>query len=61
MDADVAALCGPKGKHNPNRIAVRNGSERAWLGHLVRAQGAHRAPRMRASDGSVSWRWRRMS
>jgi hypothetical protein len=28
MDADVAAVCGPKGKHDPNRIAVRHGTER---------------------------------
>lgn len=27
MEADVAAVCGPKGKHNPARKAVRHGSE----------------------------------
>jgi putative transposase len=27
MEADVAAVCGPKGKHNPGREAVRHGSE----------------------------------
>ena len=27
MDNDVAALCGPKGRHNPDRVAVRHGSE----------------------------------
>ncbi len=28
MEADVAAVCGPRGKHNPGRTAVRHGSER---------------------------------
>jgi putative transposase len=27
MEADVAAVCGPKGKHNPAHEAVRHGSE----------------------------------
>src|SRR4051794_41826593 len=27
MEADVAAVCGPKGIHNPQRAAVRHGSE----------------------------------
>ena len=27
MNADVTAACGPKGKHDPNRVAVRHGSE----------------------------------
>jgi putative transposase len=51
MDADVAAVCGPKGKHDPNRTAVRHGSERGSV-----TLGGHRVPieqpRMRATDGS---------
>jgi hypothetical protein len=27
MDADVTAICGPKGRHNPERTAVRHGGE----------------------------------
>ena len=27
MDADVTGICGPKGRHNPERSAVRHGSE----------------------------------
>ena len=27
MDADVTAVCGPKGKHDPDRTAVRHGTE----------------------------------
>ena len=35
MDADVTAVCGPKGKHDPDRTAVRHGREAArspWVG-----------------------------
>jgi putative transposase len=28
MEADVTALAGPRGRHDPNRSAVRHGSER---------------------------------
>jgi hypothetical protein len=51
MDADVAAVCGPKGKHDPNRIAVRHGSERGSVILGGRRVPIER-PRMRASDGS---------
>jgi putative transposase len=51
MDADVAAVCGLKGKHDPNRTAVRHGSERGSV-----TLGGRRVPiarpRMRSSDGS---------
>ena len=50
MDADVAAVCGLKGKHDPNRTAVRHGSP-AWLGDLGRAPGAYRA----AADARHRW------
>ena len=29
MDESVTALCGPKGKHRPDRSAVRHGTQRA--------------------------------
>ena len=35
MEADVARACGPRGKHDPERTAVRHGSERGsvtWAG-----------------------------
>ena len=35
MQADVAALCGPRGKHDPQRAATRHGSGRGrspWAG-----------------------------
>jgi putative transposase len=51
MDADVAAVCGPKGKHDPERTAVRHGSEDGSVtlgGRRVPVQ----RPRMRAADGS---------
>ena len=51
MDADVAAACGPKGRHDANRAAVRHGSEQGSL-----TLGGRRVPitrpRMRAADGS---------
>ena len=28
MEADVAAVCGPRGRHDPERTAVRHGTER---------------------------------
>ena len=28
MEADVSAVCGPRGKHNPDRAGVRHGTER---------------------------------
>jgi putative transposase len=51
MDADVAAVCGPKGKHDPNRTAVRHGTERGSVTLGGRRVPVER-PRMRASDGS---------
>ena len=51
MDAEVAAVCGPKGKHDPHRTAVRHGSERGSVTLGGRRVPIER-PRMRASDGS---------
>ncbi|HET7388356.1 MAG TPA: IS256 family transposase [Nocardioidaceae bacterium] len=51
MDADVSAVCGPKGKHNPDRFAVRHGAERGSVALGGRRTPVER-PRMRAVDGS---------
>ncbi|MGH8961962.1 MAG: IS256 family transposase, partial [Jatrophihabitantaceae bacterium] len=51
MAEDVAAVCGPKGKHDPARTAVRHGTEAGSVtlgGRRVPVQ----RPRMRAADGS---------
>jgi transposase-like protein len=51
MNADVGAVCGPKGRHDPARTAVRHGAEDGSVtlgGRRVPVQ----RPRMRASDGS---------
>jgi transposase-like protein len=50
MNADVEAVCGPKGKHDPGRGAVRHGTEAGSVtlgGRRVPVQ----RPRMRATDG----------
>ncbi len=41
MNADVAVVCGPKGKHDLARTGVRHGTER--LGHLGWPTGCGRA------------------
>ncbi len=50
-DADVTALAGPRGKHNPNRVAVRHDTDRGSV-----TLGGRRVPsersRVRAADGS---------
>ncbi len=51
MESDVAALAGPKGKHDSERVAVRHGQERGSVtlgGRRVPVQ----RPRVRATDGS---------
>lgn len=50
MEADVAAVCGPRGKHDPERTAVRHGSGRGSVTLGGRRIGVQR-PRMRATDG----------
>jgi len=51
MEADVAAACGPRGKHNPDRAATRHGTERGSV-----TLGGRRVPitrpRVRAADGT---------
>jgi putative transposase len=51
LAADVARLVGPKGRHSPDRVAVRHGSEPGQVtlgGRRVRV----RRPRIRSADGS---------
>jgi putative transposase len=51
MDADVAALCGPRGRHNPERVAYRHGTEAGSV-TLGGRRVPVRRPRARATDGS---------
>ena len=51
MEADVAAVCGPRGKHNPERVGVRHGTERGSVTLGGRRTPIER-PRVRAVDGS---------
>jgi putative transposase len=51
MEADVAALAGPKGRHDPDRTAVRHGHERGSVTLGGRRVPVTR-PRVRAADGS---------
>jgi putative transposase len=51
MEEDVAAACGPRGKHNPERAATRHGTERGSVtlgGRRVRVA----RPRVRAVDAT---------
>ena len=51
MEADVTAVCGPRGQHNPDRTATRHGSERGSV-----TLGGRRVPltrpRVRSINGS---------
>lgn len=51
MGEDVAALCGPKGRHDSERLAVRHGTERGSVTLGGRRVPVER-PRVRAADGS---------
>jgi transposase-like protein len=51
MDADVTAVCGPKGKHDPDRAATRHGTEAGSV-TLGGRRVPVRRPRMRTADGS---------
>jgi transposase-like protein len=51
LEEDVARLVGPKGRHNPDRAAVRHGAEPGQVtlgGRRVRV----RRPRVRSADGT---------
>ena len=52
MEADVTALAGPKGRHDPARTAVRHGCERGSV-TLGGRRVPVRRPRVRAADGSA--------
>jgi hypothetical protein len=51
MAADVEALCGPRGRHDPDRTAIRHGSEAGSVA-LGGRRVPMRRPRVRAADGS---------
>src|SRR5512146_1670731 len=51
MTADVDALCGPRGRHDPDRTATRHGSEAGSV-TLGGRRVPVRRPRVRAVDGS---------
>ena len=51
MAEDVTAVCGPKGKHDPARAAVRHGTEQGSVTLGGRRVPVER-PRLRAVDGS---------
>ena len=51
MEQDVAAACGPEGRHDPQRTATRHGHERGSV-TLGGRRVAVTRPRMRAADGS---------
>jgi len=51
MAADVVAVCGPRGKHDPDRTATRHGSEAGSVTLGGRRVPVNR-PRVRAVDGS---------
>lgn len=51
MDADVTALAGPRGRHQPGRAAVRHGGEEGSV-TLGGRRLPVRRPRVRAADGS---------
>jgi putative transposase len=51
MEEDVTAVCGPKGRHDADRVGVRHGHERGSVSLGGRRIPVQR-PRMRAADGS---------
>src|SRR5437763_413769 len=51
MEGDVTGLAGPKGRHDPNRVAVRHGHERGSVTLGGRRVPVTR-PRVRAADGT---------
>ena len=51
MEESVTAVAGPKGRHDPDRTAVRHGHERGSVTLGGRRVGVQR-PRVRAADGS---------
>jgi putative transposase len=52
MAADVEALCGPRGKHDLDRVAIRHGNEAGSV-TLGGRRVSVRRPRVRTADGSA--------
>jgi putative transposase len=52
MEADVTGICGPKGRHNPERTAVRHGSEDGSV-TLGGRRVPVRRPRVRTAGGAA--------
>lgn len=52
IDESVTAVAGPKGRHDPDRVAVRHGSEAGSVTLGGRRMGMRR-PRVRTQDGSA--------
>lgn len=52
MEADVSAACGPKGKHDPARTAVRHGHEKGSVTLGGRRVSVER-PRIRTADDTA--------
>jgi putative transposase len=50
FDAEITAACGPRGKHDPDRVAVRHGSEKGSV-VLGGRRVAVTRPRARTADG----------
>ena len=53
MDESVTDICGPKGKHLPDRGAVRHGSEDGSV-TLGGRRVSVRRPRVRTADGTAA-------
>ncbi len=51
MEADVTAVCGPRGEHDPERTATRHGNE-AGVMTLGGRRVPRQCPRVRAPGGS---------
>src|SRR4051794_28514642 len=51
MEADVTAVCGPRGQHDPDRTASRHGTEAGSV-TLGGRRVPVRRPRVRAIDGT---------
>jgi putative transposase len=51
MEESVTEACGPKGKHDPARLAARHGAEHGSV-TLGGRRVSVRRPRVRAADGS---------
>ena len=49
LEAEIAAACGPKGKHDPGRTAVRHGSGKGSV--TLGGRRVPVAPRARTLDG----------